>query len=235
MSQIFHPSMNALAKASIFAAVFILGGLGWVAASVNESPYMTNQGVVRDQPVPFSHEHHVKGLGLDCRYCHTSVQDSHFAGIPPTKTCMTCHSKIWTDAELLAPVRQSWDTKIPIKWTRVHNLPDFVYFQHDIHVTKGVGCTTCHGQVNEMPLMFQNASLQMQWCLDCHRKPENFLRPRADIFNMNYKVEDGIKEINDANVTPNKIVDQITLGNELVKLYHVPTDGRMTNCYMCHR
>jgi hypothetical protein len=234
MSQIFHPSMNTLAKASIFGAIFLLGGLGWVATAVDRSPYMTNQGLVRDQPVPFSHEHHVRGLGLDCRYCHTSVEDSGFAGIPPTKTCMTCHSKIWTDAELLKPVRDSWDTKIPIKWTRVHNLPDFVYFQHDIHVTKGVGCVTCHGQVNEMPLMFQNASLQMEWCLDCHRDPAKFLRPRDQVFSMDFKLTDAVMNQWKDKDHP-KVTDQLSLGEALMDAYHIPRDGRITNCNTCHQ
>jgi len=224
MGQIFHSSINTLAKASIFGGVFLLGAIGWVGAQVQSSPWLTNQDVVVDQPVPFSHEHHVKGLGLDCRYCHTSVEDSSFAGIPPTKTCMTCHSKIWTDAPVLEPVRESWRTQLPMEWTRVHNLPDFVYFDHSIHVNKGVGCTTCHGQVAEMPLMFQNATLQMEWCLNCHRDPAEFVRPRADVFvaDTNYPVQ---------NTTP----ELLARGHELVEQYHIPTDGRLTNCYTCHR
>jgi hypothetical protein len=218
MSQIFHPSMNTLAKASIVGAVLLAGGLGWVATSIDRSPYMTNQGMIRAQPIAFSHEHHVRGLGLDCRYCHTSVTDSEFAGLPPTKTCMTCHSKIWTDAKLLQPVRESWDSKIPLQWSRVHNLPDFVYFRHDIHVNKGVACVTCHGQVNQMPLMFQNASLQMEWCLNCHREPEKYLWPRENVFDTDYAPK-----------------DQASSGKALVEEYHIPTDGRLTNCYTCHR
>jgi hypothetical protein len=233
MAQVFHPRANTIAKASIFGAVIGLGVLGLVAAGVDRSPYMTNQGLVRDQPVPFSHEHHVRGLGLDCRYCHTSVTESSFAGLPPTKTCMTCHSRIWTDAALLEPVRQSWSTSIPLKWTRVHNLPDFVYFQHDIHVNKGIGCVTCHGQVDEMPLMFQSASLQMHWCLECHYNPEKFLRPRDQVFNLHFVVDDRTKrEFSDAH---RAVTDQISLGKVLIDLYHIPTDGRITNCYTCHR
>ncbi|MDP9174042.1 MAG: cytochrome c family protein [Planctomycetota bacterium] len=233
MAQIFQPRANTIAKASIFGAVMGIGALSLVAAAVDRSPYVTNEGVVRDQPVPFSHEHHVRGLGLDCRYCHTSVSTSQFAGMPPTKTCMTCHSKIWTDAPLLEPVRQSWSTSMPLKWTRVHNLPDFVYFQHDIHVAKGVGCVTCHGQVDQMPLMWQNASLQMQWCLDCHYHPEKYLRPREAVFSMNYAINDEVKkDFSDAN---HSVTDQISLGKVLIDEYHIPTDGRLTNCYTCHR
>lgn len=233
MPQIFHPSANAIAKASVFgclAGALIFAG---VATALDFSSYGTDQGTVRDQPVPFSHEHHVHDLGIDCRYCHTSVTDSTFAGLPATKTCMTCHSRIWTDAALLEPVRKSWSDEIPIKWTRVHNLPDFVYFPHDIHVNKGIGCVTCHGQVDQMPLMFQNASLQMRWCLDCHRSPQEFLRPRDQVFNMDFQIDEHVKEeFSDAQ---HKVTDQDSLGRALIDLYHIPTDGRITNCYTCHR
>lgn len=233
MPQIFHRSANAIAKASIFGC---LGGiLIWAAAAtaIDFSPYVTNEGVVRNQPVPFSHAHHVRDLGLDCRYCHTSVTDSTFAGLPATKTCMTCHSRIWTDADLLEPVRKSWSDEIPLKWTRVHNLPDFAYFPHDIHINKGIGCVTCHGQVDQMPLMFQNASLQMRWCLECHRSPQEYLRPRDQVFNMNFVIDDDVKrEYSDAT---HVVTDQDSLGRALIDLYHIPKDGRIENCYTCHR
>ncbi len=219
MSQIFHPAMNSVAKASIFGAVFVIAGLSWVAAGITRSPYITNAGLARaDQPVPFSHEHHVSGLGIDCRYCHTSVQESSFAGIPPTKTCMTCHSQIWTNAEMLQPVRDSWNTSTPLRWARVNDLPDYVYFNHSIHIAKGVGCNTCHGQVDQMPLMYQAASLQMEWCLGCHREPERYLRPRDQVFNMKYQ--------------PPR--DQYALGSKLVEEYHVHKE-QLTNCSVCHR
>jgi len=189
MAQIFHRSMNTVAKASILGLVVGLVVVSVAACLIDRSQYVTRQGMVRPQPVVFSHQHHVRDLGLDCRYCHTSVTDSSFAGLPATKTCMTCHSRIWTDANLLEPVRKSWRDEIPIHWTRVHNLPDFVYFPHDIHVNKGVGCATCHGRVDQMPLMFQHASLQMNWCLDCHWNPEKYLRPRDQVFNMNYVID----------------------------------------------
>jgi hypothetical protein len=233
MAQVFHPRSNTIAKASIFGTALGLGVLGLIAGGVDRSPYMTHQGVVRDQPVPFSHEHHVRGLGLDCRYCHTSVTDSSFAGLPATKTCMTCHSRIWTDAAMLQPVRESWATDTPLKWTRVHNLPDFVYFQHDIHLNKGIGCVTCHGQVDQMPLMFQAASLQMHWCLECHYNPEKFLRPRSQVFNLHFEIDDGVKR--EYSGAGHVVMDQISLGKALIDMYHVPTDGRLTNCYTCHR
>ncbi len=187
MSQIFRPASNALAKASIYGAVFIVAALAWIASAIDRSPYSTQEGVVREQPVPFSHEHHVSGLGIDCRYCHTSVETSAFAGLPPTKTCMTCHSQIWTNAQILEPVRQSWLSGQPLQWQRVHNLPRFVYFNHSIHIAKGIGCNTCHGEIDRMPLTYQATSLQMDWCLNCHRNPEKYIRPKSEVFNMGYR------------------------------------------------
>ncbi len=233
MAQLFHRSANTIARATIGGIILGLGAFTVAACMLDRSPYATDQNVVRDQPVPFSHAHHVRDLGLDCRYCHTSVTDSTFAGIPPTKTCMTCHSRIWTDAAILQPVRQSWSDEIPIHWTRVHNLPDFVYFPHDIHVNKGVACVECHGPVNQMPLMFQAASLEMSWCLECHRDPADHLRPRDQVFNMDFSLDERIKK--EYSTPEHPVVDQKTLGQALVSLYHVPTDGRITNCYTCHR
>ena len=222
MAQIFHPSMNVIAKASIFGAVLLGAVVGLAATAFDHSPYQTQAGIVRQQPVPFSHAHHVKGLGIDCRYCHTSVTESHFAGVPATKTCMTCHSQIWRDAPMLQPVRTSWATNTPLQWNRVHNLPQFVYFNHSIHIAKGVGCQTCHGLVNQMPLMYQTASLQMEWCLTCHRNPEKFINVPPDqkdqAFNMDYKPDE----------------PQETLGPKLVELYHVHKE-QLTNCSICHR
>jgi len=151
---------------------------------LQRSPWVTRQGQRADQPVPFSHKHHVEGLGLQCQYCHTSVEKSSYAGIPPTRTCMNCHAQIWTNANLLEPVRQSWATGQSIVWTKVHDLPDFVYFSHEIHVNKGLGCSSCHGRVDEMPIMYQQNTLQMEWCLNCHRNPEKNLRPTSEIYNM---------------------------------------------------
>ncbi len=230
MAQIFHPAFNTLARASIFGFLFIAAGLAWLAYGIQKSPYLTGQGIVRTQPVPFSHEHHSRGLGIDCRYCHTSVEQSSFAGIPATETCMTCHSKIWTNADILQPVRTSWQLDRPIAgrggdktdaagWVRVHNLPKIVYFNHSIHVNKGVGCSTCHGEVDKMPLMYQAATLQMEWCLKCHRAPEENLRPRSEIFNMGWKPP----------------ADQDKRGKDLIELYHVAPAEHLTTCYVCHR
>jgi len=162
----------------------IVIALGVTLNSLQRSPWVTRQGQRPDQPVPFSHKHHVEGLGLQCQYCHVSVEKSSYAGIPPTKTCMNCHSQIWTNAQLLEPVRQSWATGASLQWIKVHDLPDFVYFNHEIHVNKGIGCASCHGRVDEMPLMYEQNSLQMEWCLNCHRNPAVNLRPTAEIYNM---------------------------------------------------
>lgn len=218
MSQIFHPSTNTIAKISIFGAVFILAALGYVTVELNRSSYVTGEGVVLRQPVPFSHDHHTAALGIDCRYCHTSVEESAFAGIPPTATCMNCHKLIWNDSPMLEPVRASYRTGQPIEWNRVNDLPDFVYFNHSIHVAKGVGCATCHGRVDEMPLIYQAVSLQMEWCLDCHRNPEKYVRPKNQVFNMAWEAE-----------------DQATLGPELVAEYGIPGEREMTSCSVCHR
>src|SRR5512146_394728 len=171
MGQIFHRSTNTISRVTIFGAVFVVAGFFWGVAQLQRSPYTTYRGVAHTQPVPFSHQHHVGGLGIDCRYCHTSVETSSFAGLPPTQTCMNCHSQIWTQAPVLQPVRDSWSSGQPVIWTRVYNLPGFVYFNHSIHVQKGIGCETCHGRVDEMPLTYQAVSLHMEWCLDCHRDP----------------------------------------------------------------
>src|ERR1035437_4158421 len=184
MAQVFDRSSNALARASLVLAGLIVIALGVTLDQLQRSPWVTRQGQRADQPIPFSHKHHVEGLGLQCQYCHTTVEVSSYAGIPPTKTCINCHSQIWTNAALLQPVRDSWATGQSIQWIRVHDLPDYVYFNHEIHVNKGIGCASCHGRVDEMPLMYMQNSLQMEWCLDCHRNPAKNLRPTSEIYNM---------------------------------------------------
>ncbi len=218
MPQIFHPSTNTFSKLSIFGAVFFLAALLWVVAAISRSSYITRTGVAREQPVPFSHKHHVSGLGIDCRYCHTSVEETAFAGVPPTKTCMTCHSQIWSDSPMLEPVRESFRTDKSLEWIRVHDLPDFVYFNHSIHVKKGVGCVSCHGRVDQMPLVWKAHSLDMEWCLECHRHPEQFVRPRESVLRMDWQ----------------PVGDQLTLGEALVKEYHIDK-SKLTNCSTCHR
>jgi hypothetical protein len=221
MAQIFGKSSNSLSRITL-ACVFFGFFLFWgVVYGVYRSPYATGQNVPLQQPAPFSHQHHVAGLGIDCRYCHTSVETSAFAGIPATEICMTCHSQVWKDAPVLAPVRESLATQQPIAWTRVHQLPDFVFFNHSIHVQKGVGCSTCHGRVDEMPITWKAHSLYMRWCLDCHEAPEKFVRPRSEIFNMSW----------------NPPEDQAERGARLMAQYQISTERlqQLRDCGMCHR
>jgi hypothetical protein len=230
--QIFHRSTNTLSRASIYGAVFVVAGLGYALMQLQRSPYITDAGVVKPQPVAFSHQHHVTGLGIDCRYCHTSVEQSSFAGIPPTRTCMNCHSQIWTNAKLLEPVRASYRSGESLRWTRVNQLPDFVYFNHSIHIDKGVGCNTCHGPVDQMPMMYQYASLQMEWCLDCHRAPEKYLRPRDQVFNMRYEQPSPDLPL---ELDGHSYTDQIALGTALVAKYKLRSVSDITSCSTCHR
>ena len=219
MSQIFSRQTNIYSRLSILGVLAFLGFLGAVIAALHWSGYNTGQNVFVEQPIQFSHAHHVGGMGIDCRYCHTSVEEAAFANIPPTKTCMNCHSQIWNTAPILEPVRASFREDKPLKWTRVHDLPDFVYFNHSIHVAKGVGCATCHGRIDTMPLVFQNATLMMSWCLDCHRNPAKYVRPRDQIYNM-------------AWAPP---ADDPELGARLVKEYKIGTVEQLTSCSTCHR
>ena len=217
--QIFHPSTNTISRISIFGAVIFIAGMGWALSAIQRSSYVTNAGIAREQPVQFSHQHHVGVLGIDCRYCHTSVEVSSFAGIPPTRTCMNCHSQIWNQSPYLEPVRESFRTGKSLVWARVNDLPDFVYFNHSIHISKGVGCDTCHGKVNRMPLMYQKESLAMEWCIGCHRQPEKYLRPKSEVFNMDYQPP----------------ADQLALGADLAKQYHLLSEEQLTSCSTCHR
>jgi hypothetical protein len=211
--------MNTVARLSIVAG--LLGAIGtvWMALMFVRSSYGTDAGVTRVQPVPFSHEHHVGILAIDCRYCHTSVEQAAFAGFPETKICMNCHSQMWIGSAMLEPVRASYRDKKSLHWNRVHNLPGFVYFDHSIHVQNGVGCSSCHGRIDEMPFTYQVPSLLMEWCLDCHRRPEQNLRPREEVFNIAYQPPD----------------DQLALGRELVKSYGVKSATEITSCSVCHR
>jgi hypothetical protein len=184
MAQIFDRGSNALARASLVLTGLIVIALGVTLNELQRSPWVTRQGQRPDQPVPFSHKHHVQGLGVQCQYCHVTAETSSYAGIPPTKTCINCHAQIWTNAQLLEPVRQSWATGQSLPWIKVHDLPDYVYFSHEIHVHKGIGCASCHGRVDQMPLMYAQNTLQMEWCLDCHRNPAKNLRPTSEIYNM---------------------------------------------------
>lgn len=225
MSQVFHPRANAFTKLILIggAALFIIGATALVR--LNWSPWSTEKDQYIEQPVPFSHEHHVSGLGIDCRYCHTSAQTASTAGMPATNTCMSCHSQMWTQSDMLKPVRKSYRTGRPIQWERVHDLPDYVYFSHQVHTNNGIGCESCHGRVDQMPLMRQQASLHMQWCLDCHRNPEKNLRPAAFIYAFGYE-----KRLKDEGVTR---TERLAMGSRLVKEYGIQK-GRLSNCSVCH-
>jgi hypothetical protein len=215
MPQIFHSSMNTIARVSIFGGVFIVVAAFLVGGTIVRSSYVTEAGVIRPQPVPFSHKHHVGECGIDCRYCHRSVESEASAGMPATQVCLDCHSQLWSDSPLLQPVHASRESGKPISWTRVHDLPDFVYFHHGIHVSKGVACETCHGQVDDMPLMWREKSLHMEWCLQCHRDPDKFIRPKDAEFVMGWHPS----------------------GDELTSEQLADANGvkSKTNCSVCHR
>jgi hypothetical protein len=215
LAQLFQRRFNTIARVSIVALPLLVGTVLLLLYRFQSSPYYTQVKVIRDQPIPFSHEHHVSGLGIDCRYCHHFVEKSATAGIPSTSICMNCHSVMWNDSPMLAPVRDSYKTGSPVEWSKVHDLPDFVYFNHSIHINKGVGCVSCHGRVDKMPLMWKNMKLQMQECLECHRNPEKFVRPRDKVTDMTWTAP-----------------DQIKLGRQLVKDYHIQSQ---TDCFVCHR
>jgi len=216
MPQIFHRSANTLSKVSLFGVLALVGSLLLLAMVLGRSSYVTRQNEYVVQPIQFSHMHHVTDDGIDCRYCHTSVETSPFAGIPPTKTCMNCHSQLFNTEPILEPVRASFREDRPLHWVRVHDLPDFVYFNHSIHVKKGMGCETCHGRIDQMPLTAQARTLQMEWCLNCHRNPEQFVRPRSEITTMGYR-------------PPER---QDVIGPRLVKEYGIQS---LTSCSTCHR
>jgi Cytochrome c7 and related cytochrome c len=229
MAQLFPKSFNILARLSIFAVPFLAAGAGAGGAAFYRSDYTTGAREVVEQPIPFSHKHHVAQLGIDCKYCHTSVEVSADAGLPPTKTCMSCHQQVWQSADLLDPLRKSYTSGTPIAWNKVHNVPHYTYFNHSIHVNKGVGCYSCHGEIDEMNLVYQSKTLLMEWCLDCHRNPERHLRPKDEIYNLKFKASD-IK-----NPDTGLPYDQTTLGLKLKELHQVREPSILTNCSMCHR
>ena len=218
MPQLFPPVANTIARASLVAAVVLPAAVLMAGTAISRAPYNTKVDVPLDQPIPFSHKHHVEELGLDCRFCHTSVETSSKAGLPPTHTCMSCHSQIWTNSPLLQPLRDSWQKGEPLQWNLVNSPPDFVYFDHSIHVAKGIGCTECHGPVHEMQITYKAKAFTMAFCLECHRQPEKFIRPREEVMNIRY-------------VRPK---DQLRMGEKLVKEYGIKKK-QLTDCSICHR
>jgi len=218
MAQLFRPGANSIAVVVIVALFVAPIAAIWLAYLVWRSPYATNQNWTRAQPVPFSHAHHVGDLGIDCRMCHQGVETAAFAGLPSTHTCMTCHSQLWTNAGMLAPVRQSLASGHPLHWQRVNRVPDYVFFDHSIHIAKGIGCSSCHGPVERMALMRQAEPLTMSWCLDCHRAPERNIRPKDEVFDMSWQPPP----------------DQEEQGRKLMQAYLVHPD-HLTDCSTCHR
>jgi hypothetical protein len=215
--------MNTISKMMIFGGVFIIGLGAWLALEVNRSANVTNVGIARAQPIQFSHQHHVAGLGIECRYCHTSVENSSFANVPPTSTCMNCHQQIWFGSQMLEPVRASWKSGKPIEWTRVHNLGDYVFFNHGVHVQKGIGCVSCHGRVDKMQLVYKSEPMTMEWCLSCHRAPEKHIRPKDKVFDMEWRPED-----------QKKPETQAEIGARLVKEYNIEPARNLSSCSTCH-
>jgi hypothetical protein len=216
MGQFFNRASNLVFKVVIIVGVLLTPALFFLPWFIDRSPYVTYQDVPRNQPVPFSHRHHANELGIDCRYCHTSVEKSSFAGLPATEICMTCHSEIWKNSSMLEPIRASYRDNVPIHWTRVNMLPEFVYFDHSIHIAKGIGCTTCHGPIGNMTLTWAGGEMKMGWCLNCHRDPAAYVRPRDQVFNVNYAPP----------------ANQRELGKRLVKEYGIYS---LTDCVTCHR
>lgn len=219
MAQLFQRSANNIAKISMIMAVVLAGVAGYAYTLIARSSYLTNQYLERQQPVQFSHKHHSGDDGIDCRYCHTSVETSASAGMPSTQTCMSCHSQIWADSPYLEPVRASFRENKPIEWERVHDLPEYAYFNHSIHVAKGIGCSSCHGDVANMAAVYQQESLQMEWCLSCHRNPENFLRPQSEITNTKW-------DVNELSLDERR---------DLKAKYKIRSKEMLTSCSTCHR
>ena len=271
MAQVFPPVANVIARASLFGAVAAPVVLILLGSGITRSPANTKVEVPLDQPVPFSHEHHVSELGIDCRYCHTTVEKGPSAGIPPTQTCMSCHSQIWTNSPLLEPIRESYKTDTPIKssegevgWNRVNRLPDFVFFNHSIHVNRGINCNVCHGPVQKMQLTYKGNTLFMAWCLQCHRNPERALyqspetkakglTPREQVFDLYWRAQEGEEKltgegehdrpsgrrelaiVDGADFSGyNPSPEEVSEGEKLVDKLHIKK-AQLTDCWTCHR
>lgn len=216
MSQIFSRRAGTWVKLMLLGALAFSIGLIAIWRMLTDDPH--DRGEPVEQPVPFSHKHHVGDVGLDCRYCHAGVETRAVAELPPIATCMTCHSQLYTDQTMFAPLVRSWESGIALHWQRVNAIPQFAYFNHSIHIAKGVGCVTCHGRIDQMPLTYRKASLSMAWCLDCHRAPEKNLRPRAEVYSMTWKAPD----------------DDGVLGHRLLLEYGIDK-SRLSECSVCHR
>lgn len=250
MAQLFGPAANTVAKVSIALLVALPVVAIFTGSAISRSPYNTKVGVRADQPIPFSHAHHVQELGIDCRYCHTSVERTAYSGIPQTETCMTCHSLVWTNSPLLEPVRQSYATGEPIKWNLLNKVPEFVYFNHSIHIARGVSCNNCHGAVQKMHIAYKARSLSMAWCLTCHNNPGEFLykdqknphlSPREQVFNLYVKAQadPGTQDMSRVerqllNGQEQRVPrDLVAEGKKLLKEYGIK-QAQLADCAVCH-
>lgn len=255
MAQLFKPSANTLSRGSMMALGIAPLVLFYAGSTISRSPYNTKQGVPLNQPVPFSHKHHVKELGIDCRFCHTGVETSPVAGIPPVETCMTCHSQIWTNSPLLEPVRKAYETGEPLAfangdegWNVVNKVPEFVYFDHSIHINRGVNCNQCHGPVQEMHITYKGKPFAMAWCLECHRDPAKFvyadperkdLSPREQVFELYRKIqnEDRLSAREEDIAKGNMGIrsgDEVLDEKQLEALYKLKKK-QLEDCWTCHR
>lgn len=250
MAQIFKPSANSIAAVTLISVAIGVPTVWLSLAGLSRSPVNTKVDVPLNQPIPFSHQHHAWELGIDCRYCHTSVEKSMYAGLPSTETCMSCHSQIWTNSPLLEPVRRSYETGTPIKWNLVNKVPQFVHFNHSIHINRGINCNVCHGPVQWMQITYKGNSFQMAWCLQCHRAPERYIHPdkdapnvepRQQVFNLYWKLQEkGLQHLDD---TDRRIIEghyggtddpkEIAEGKALVAKYGVHT-AQLADCAVCH-
>jgi len=243
MAQIFHSSANIAVRVGIIGAGMFTVGLIAAGVGISRSPWNTKVSVPKDQPVPFSHEHHATELGIDCRYCHTNVEKAAWVQLPPTQTCYTCHSQVWTNSPLLEPVRTSYNDKLPIEggWNQLNSVPDFVYFNHSIHINRGINCNTCHGPIQKEMLAYKGKAFFMAWCLNCHRSPENFVNAGGakHVFSLYEKYQ------TDAPLTPEertiadgedyqRNAEERAEGEKRLQEYKVQTK-QLTDCSVCHR
>jgi hypothetical protein len=220
VSQLFQPRADAIFRFALWVA--FLGAMITlvILEGLSHSAWLTGRSLIEAQPTEFSHQHHAGELGIDCRYCHTSVETAASAGMPPTHTCMTCHSQVWTNARMLAPVRESLASNTPLRWKRVGRLPEYVYFDHSVHVANGIGCSSCHGDMtHDMQMTWQKHAFSMDFCVNCHSAPQNNLRPPDQIFDMQWSPP----------------ADQAERGKALLAQYHINTSGLLTDCSTCHR
>ncbi|GAB4456555.1 MAG: cytochrome c3 family protein [Armatimonadaceae bacterium] len=244
MAQIFSPNSNVLFRLGLGTIAVLPLALMVSISQFTRSSSVTGVEIPFEQPVPFSHEHHVNELGIDCRYCHTSVEKAASAGYPSTHTCMSCHSQIWTNSPLLEPIRESYQKNVPIKWTRLNQVPDFVYFNHSIHINRGISCNNCHGPIQAMQIAYKGQAFQMRWCLECHRNPENYVNEPDFVWNLYQNIQRG----QHADGTPltaeeatlekgeqyRRTPEELEKGKNLVKQYGVKTE-QLSDCYVCHR